>query len=307
MKNSITQLIGIEYPILQGGMAWVSEAKLAAAVSNAGGLGIIAAANAPADYVREQIRLCKTLTNKPFGVNIMLLSPYIDEVAKIVADEKVAVVTTGAGSPQKYIPEWKKAGIVVIPLVPSSAMAKRLEQSGADAVIAEGCESGGHIGELTTMTLVPQVVDTVKIPVIAAGGIADERGVRAARALGAVGVQCGTVFLASCECQIHENYKNAVLKANDTATAVTGRSNGLPIRCIKNKMTKELLALEKERADAEEIENKAVGALRRAAVEGDKDYGSLMCGQIAGIVKQVLPCSEIVAALAKGFIDPVHE
>lgn len=300
MKTRITELLEIEYPVLQGGMAWVSDAKLAAAVSNAGGLGIISAGNAPYDYVKEQIQNAKKWTKKPFGVNIMLMSPYIEEIAKLVAEEKVSVVTTGAGSPQKFIPLWKEAGIKVVPVVPSKALALRMENSGADAVIAEGCESGGHIGELTTMTLVPQVVDTVKIPVIAAGGIADSRGTKAAFCLGAEGVQCGTVFLASDECNVHENYKEAVIKATDTSTAVTGRTTGLPVRCLKNKMTRELLAAEKSGVGAEELEEKTVGSLRRAVKEGDKDYGSMMSGQIAGLVREVLPCKTILQKLTDG-------
>jgi enoyl-[acyl-carrier protein] reductase II len=300
----ITELLGIKYPIFQGGMAWISEANLAAAVSNAGGLGIIAAGNAPAEYVKEQIRKAKELTNKPFGVNIMLLSPYAAEVAQVVADERVEVVTTGAGDPSKFMTLFKQAGVKVVSVVPSSAIARRMERAGVDAVVAEGMESGGHIGKLTTMALVPQVVDAVSIPVIAAGGIADRRGVAAAFALGAVGVQVGTRFLAANECTVHENYKNAVLAAKDIDTVITGQITGHPVRCIKNTLTRSLEALEKEFTNtddgAEKFEAASVGALRLAAVEGNVKGGSVMAGQIAGLVKKEQTAAEIVEDLAQG-------
>lgn len=245
MKTEVTELLGIEYPIIQGGMAWVAEYHLAAGVSNAGGLGLIGAASAPAEWVREQIREAKKLTDKPFGVNIMLMSPYAEDVAKVVAEEGVKVVTTGAGSPEKYMKMWKEAGIKVIPVVASVALARRMERCGADAVVAEGCESGGHIGENTTMVLVPQIVDAVKIPVIAAGGIADGRGIAAAFMLGAKAVQMGTHFVATEESIVHENYKNAIIKAKDIDSRVTGRSTGHPVRALRNQMTKKYLDLEK--------------------------------------------------------------
>lgn len=297
MKNRVSELLGVKYPVIQGGMAWVSEAKLAAAVSNAGGLGLIAGGSAPADYIRNEIRKAKELTDKPFGVNIMLMSPFAEELAQLVIEENVAVVTTGAGNPGKYIDAWKSAGIKVIPVVPSTALAKRMERIGADAVVAEGCESGGHIGELTTMALVPQVVDAVSIPVIAAGGVADGRGLAAAFMLGAEGVQIGTRFLSAEECQIHEKYKYLVLKAKDTDTAVTGRPAGRPVRQIKNKFTKNVLSLEKAEADPDEFEELAVGSLRKAVADGNLDEGSFMAGQIAGLVKKIQPAEEIVTEL----------
>ncbi|MBE7027099.1 MAG: enoyl-[acyl-carrier-protein] reductase FabK [Ruminococcaceae bacterium] len=300
MKTDLCKLLNIEYPIIQGGMAWVATAPLAATVSNAGGLGIIAAGNAPADYVLEQVRKAKTLTNKPFGVNVMLLSPFAGEVMKMLCEEKVAVVTTGAGNPGKYIASLKEAGIKVIPVVPSVTIAKKMERDGADAVIAEGTESGGHIGELTTMALVPQVVDAVNIPVIAAGGIADSRGVVAALALGAVGVQLGTRFLCSEECTAHENYKNAVVEAKDRDAVVTGRSTGHPVRGIKNKLTRGFDKLEKEGASVEEIEKFGAGALRNAVVDGDVEMGALMAGQSAGLVCDIKPCEEIINDLVGG-------
>lgn len=297
MKTEITRLLGIEYPIIQGGMAWVAEHHLAAAVSEAGGLGLIGAANAPAEWVRDQIRALRELTDKPFGVNIMLMSPYADEVAKVVAEEKVPVVTTGAGNPEKYMAMWKEAGIKVIPVVASVALAKRLERCGIDAVVAEGTEAGGHIGEITTMALVPQVVDAVNIPVIAAGGIADGRGMAAAFMLGAQGCQIGTRFLASEEAVVHENYKNCVLNAKDIDVKVTGRSTGHPIRVIRNNMVREYLKLESQGAGLEELELMTVGALRKAVVDGDVENGSLMAGQIAGMIKDILPCKEIINKL----------
>lgn len=294
METAITRLLGIQYPIFQGGMAWVAEHSLASAVSNAGGLGIIAAANAPYEYVKEEIRKTKELTDRPFGVNIMLLSPYAEDIARLVVEEKVPVVTTGAGNPGPYMKQWKEAGIKVIPVVASVALAKMLQRAGADAVIAEGCESGGHIGETTTMVLVPQVVDAVEIPVIAAGGIGDGRGFAAARMLGAEGVQMGTRFLTSRECVIHPNYKERVLKAKDIDTVVTGRSTGHPIRCIRNKMTREYLAGEKAGLGFEELETLTIGGLRKAVQEGNVDKGSLMAGQIAGMVNKEQTCQEMI-------------
>lgn len=299
MKTEITSLLGIEYPIIQGGMAWVAESHLAAAVSEAGGLGIIAAASAPSEWVREQIREVKKQTDKPFGVNIMLLSPYADEVAKVVAEEGVKVVTTGAGNPEKHMQMWKQAGIKVIPVVASVALAKRMERCGADAVVAEGCESGGHIGELTTMALVPQIVDEVTIPVIAAGGIADGRGMAAAFMLGAKAVQLGTAFVVSKESIVHDNYKQAVLRAKDIDSKVTGRSTGHPVRTLRNKQTREYLRLEAEGASFEELEMLTLGGLRKAVVEGDVETGSVMAGQIAGLVKEEATCKELILRLVK--------
>ena len=292
--NRICQLFGIQYPIIQGGMVWCSGWRLASAVSNAGGLGLIAAANAPAEWVREQIREAKKLTDKPFGVNIMLMSPSADEVAKIVVEEGIKVVTTGAGSPEKYMEEWKAAGVKVIPVVASVALARRMERCGADAVVAEGTESGGHIGETTTMALVPQVVDAVKIPVIAAGGIADGRGIAAAFMLGAEAVQMGTRFVATKECWAHQNYKDKILKAKDIDTKVTGRSTGHPVRALRNEMTKQYLDLEKKGATLEELEYLTLGGLRKAVVEGDVKNGSVMSGQIAGMIKEELTCREVI-------------
>ncbi len=294
MKTAITELLGIQYPIFQGGMAWVAEDSLASAVSNAGGLGIIGAGNAPADVVRAQIRRAKEKTDKPFGVNVMLLSPFAAEVAQVVAEEKVAVVTTGAGNPGTYMEMWKGAGIKVIPVVASVALAKMMQRAGADAVIAEGCESGGHIGESTTMTLVPQVVDGVTVPVIAAGGIGDGRGLAAAMMLGAEGVQMGTRFLVAEECVIHPNYKKQVLKAKDIDTVVTGRSVGHPARQIRNQMTRKYLEMEKEGCTFEELETLTVGSLRKAVQEGDTTGGSMMSGQIAGMVKKEQTCKEMI-------------
>lgn len=299
MKTRITEILGIKYPIIQGGMAWIAESTLAAAVSEAGGLGLIAGGSAPIDYLREQIRRVKSLTDKPFGVNIMLMSPNAEDLARLVIEEKVPVVTTGAGNPGKFMEDWKNAGIKVIPVVPSVALAKRMERSGADAVVAEGTESGGHIGEQTTMCLVPQVVDAVKIPVIAAGGIADGRGMAASFMLGAEGVQLGTVFLASEECQIHENYKDLVIKAKDTDSIVTGRFTGHPCRSVKTKYAKSLLTFEKEGGTPEEFEKMTVGSLRKAAVDGNIDEGSFLCGAIAGMVNEIKPCKEIIETIAK--------
>lgn len=294
--------LGLKYPIFQGGMAWVADGKLAAAVSNAGGLGIIGSGNAPGNIVADEIESAKSLTKKPFGVNVMLLSPYADEVVKVILANKdsVAVVTTGAGNPAKYIEKLKDAGIKVIPVVGSVALARMMERVGVDAVVAEGMESGGHIGKLTTMALVPQVVDAVKIPVIAAGGIGDGRGMAAAFMLGAEGVQMGTRFLVATESKIHPNYKKAVLRAKDASTLVTGEYAGHPSRVLKNKMAKTYIGLEKEEAlkphpDYDKLEELGTGSLRRAVIEGDAETGSFMAGEIAGMVKKEQPAAEILA------------
>lgn len=297
MQTEINNLLEIEYPIIQGGMAWVAEHHLAAAVSEAGGFGLIGAANAPADWVREQIQKTKELTDRPFGVNVMLMSPYADEVARVIAEEGVKAVTTGAGNPEKYMELWKERNIKVIPVVASVALAKRMERCGADAVVAEGCESGGHIGESTTMTLVPQVVDAVDIPVIAAGGIGDGRGIAAAFMLGAKGVQMGTRFVVTKECQVHPAYKERIIRAKDIDTRVTGRSTGHPIRALRNDMTKAYLQKEQEGASTEELELLASGALRRAVQEGDIHNGSLMSGQIAGLIKEEVSCKQLIDTL----------
>lgn len=297
MQTEINNLLEIEYPIIQGGMAWVAEYHLAAAVSEAGGFGLIGAANAPADWVRDQIRKTKELTDRPFGVNVMLMSPYADEVARVIAEEGVKAVTTGAGNPEKYMELWKERNIKVIPVVASVALAKRMERCGADAVVAEGCESGGHIGESTTMTLVPQVVDAVDIPVIAAGGIGDGRGIAAAFMLGAKGVQMGTRFVVTKECQVHPAYKERIVRAKDIDTRVTGRSTGHPIRALRNDMTKAYLQKEQEGASTEELELLASGALRRAVQEGDIHNGSLMSGQIAGLIKEEVSCKQLIDTL----------
>ena len=293
-KTRLTKLLGIEYPIIQGGMAWVAEYHLAAAVSNAGGLGLIGAASAPPETVREQIRRCRELTDKPFGVNVMLLNPNAEEVAGIVVEEGVKVVTTGAGNPGKFMRLWKENGVKVIPVVASVAMAKMMERAGADAVVAEGMESGGHIGSITTMALVPQVVDAVAIPVIAAGGIGDGRGLAAAMMLGAEGVQMGTRFVVAKESIVHPNYKERLLRASDIDSEVTGMSTGHPVRSLRNKMTKEYLRLEKEGADFEELERLTLGSLRNAVIDGDVVNGTVMAGQIAGMVKKELSCAEII-------------
>ncbi len=294
METRVTKLLGIEKPIIQGGMAWVAESHLAAAVSEAGGFGLIGAANAPAEVVRNYIREAKELTDRPFGVNIMLLSPFADEIAQVVVEEGVAAVTTGAGNPEKYMARWKEADIKVIPVGASVALAKRMERCGADAVVAEGTESGGHIGQATTMTLVPQVVDAVSIPVIAAGGIADGRGFAAAMMLGAEAVQMGTRFCVSDECVIHENYKERILKAKDIDSEVTGRSHGHPVRGLRNRMTREYLKLEAEGASFEDLEKLTLGGLKKAVVDGDTDHGSVLAGQIAGMVTKRQSCKEIV-------------
>ena len=294
MKTRVTELLGIEYPMIQGGMAWVAEHHLAAAVSEAGGLGLIGGASAPGEVVREEIRRARELTKKPFGVNVMLMSPYADDVARVVVEEGIRVVTTGAGIPNKYMGMWKEAGVKVIPVVASVAQAKLMEKAGADAVVAEGMESGGHIGEATTMTLVPQVVDAVSIPVIAAGGIADGRGVAAAFMLGAEAVQVGTRFVVSDESIVHENYKAKVIKARDIDSVVTGVSHGHPVRCLRNKMTREYLRLEKEGKSFEELEYLTLGTLRKAVMEGDIDNGTVMAGQIAGLIQKKQSCREII-------------
>lgn len=301
MKTRVTELLNITYPIIQGGMAWVAEHNLAAAVSNAGGFGLIGAANAPAEVVREEIRKAKELTDKPFGVNIMLLSPHAEEIAQVVIEEKVAAVTTGAGNPEKYMQQWKAAGIKVIPVVASVALAKRMEKYGADAVVAEGCESGGHIGEQTTMTLVPQVVDAVSIPVIAAGGIADGRGMAAAFMLGAEAIQMGTRFVVAKESIVHSAYKERVIKAKDIDSEVTGRTTGHPVRSLRNQMTREYHRLEKEGAGFEELEYLTLGTLRKAVMEGDVVNGTVMAGQIAGLVKKEQTCKEIVEEVMMEF------
>jgi enoyl-[acyl-carrier protein] reductase II len=291
----LRDLVGIKYPIIQGGMANIATHELAAAVSNAGGLGLVGCGGWDPQRVREEIRKTKELTDKPFGVNIMLMSPHAEEISDVVIEEGVKIVTTGAGNPGKYIPKWKEAGIIVIPVVPSVAFAKRLARSGADALVVEGNEAGGHIGEITTFTLVPQVCDVVDIPVIAAGGIADSRGLDAAFVLGAKGVQIGTVLLASHECPIHENYKNKVVKARDTGTVVTGRQTGAPVRVLKNKMAREYLDLTKYgKATLEELEKLTLGSLRKAVLDGDIDNGSFMAGQSSGLVKGIRTVEEIL-------------
>lgn len=298
LKTSICDILGIEYPIIQGGMAWVATAELAAAVSEAGGLGIIAAGNMKAEAVREEIKKLKKMTDKPYGVNIMFRSRYLDEVMNVVIEERVPVITTGAGNPGKYVPRLKEIGTKVIPVVASVALAKRLARSGVDMLIAEGTESGGHIGELTTMALVPQIVDAVDIPVIAAGGIADGRGIMAAFSLGAQGVQLGTIFICAEECIAHDNFKNAVIKAGDRDTAVTGRSTGHPIRSLRNKLTRLYEETEKKGASEEELEQLGIGRLRQAVIDGDVEYGAVMLGQISGLVKSVKPAKQIIKELA---------
>jgi len=290
----VNELTGTKYPLLQGGMAWVADYHIAAAVSEAGGLGIIGCGGADENWISEQIDKCREMTDKPFGVNVMLMNPKAPEIAKVLAEKKVKVVTTGAGSPEKYMEAWKNAGITVIPVIASVAYAKRMQRCGADAVVAEGCESGGHIGEATTMTLVPQVVDAVEIPVIAAGGIADGRGLAAALMLGAEGVQCGTVFCACDEVNVHQNYRDMILKANDTSTRVTGRSTGHPVRQIRNQLTTKYLDLEEKGAGLEELEQFTVGSLRRAVVDGNLKEGTFMAGQIAGLVNEQRPAKEII-------------
>lgn len=299
MKTKITQLLGIEYPIIQGAMAWIAEHHLAAAVSQAGGLGIIAGGAAPVDYIRDEIRKARAITDKPIGMNIMLLSPNADDLAQLAIDEHIEVITTGAGNPGKYMESWKNAGIKVMPVVASVALAKRMARTGADAVIAEGMESGGHIGELTTMALVPQVVDAVEIPVVAAGGIADGRGLAAALLLGAEGVQCGTVFLATDECAISDQYKEQILKATDISTVVTGRPSGHPVRALKTPIARKCLELEKigTTQSLEELEAATAGSLRKAVQEGNYQEGTFMSGQIAGMVKELRPCAAVLQSM----------
>lgn len=299
IKSAICEMLGIRYPIFQGGMAWIADGKLAAAVSNGGGLGIIAAGNAPGEYVREQIRNARKLTDRPIGVNIMLMSPFADEVAKVAAEEKADVVTTGAGNPSKYMAGWKEAGIKVIPVVASVALAKLMERVGASAVIAEGGESGGHVGELTTMVLVPQICDAVSIPVIAAGGIADGRGAAAAFLLGAQGIQMGTRFLSAQECSIHPVYKQKILKATDLCTMVTGKRLGHPVRSLRTQFARDYTKAEYGGMPDEELEALGAGALRRAVVEGDTEKGCFLSGQIAAMVKKEQPAAEIVREVAE--------
>lgn len=297
LQSRVCDLLNIEYPIFQGAMARISDASLASAVSEAGGLGIIAGGTAPAEIIRTEVRKAKELTKKPFGVNIMLLSEFADDLARMVCEEGVKVVTTGAGAPGKYMEMWKAHNIKVIPVVPSVAIAKRMVRSGADAVIAEGTESGGHVGELTTMVLVPQVVDAVEVPVIAAGGIADGRGIAAAFMLGAEAVQVGTRFLTSYECTVHPNYKQKVIGAKDIDTVVTGRSTGHPVRTLKNKLSRRFVELEAASAPVQELEQLGVGALAKAVVQGDMEYGSVMAGQIAALVNREQSCKDIITEM----------
>ncbi|MCR4690519.1 MAG: enoyl-[acyl-carrier-protein] reductase FabK [Lachnospiraceae bacterium] len=307
MKTRITELLGIQYPVIQGGMAWVAEHTLAAAVSQAGGLGLIGAASAPAEVVREEIRKCAALTDRPFGVNVMLLNPNADEVARVIVEEGVKVVTTGAGNPSRYMEMWKNAGVKVIPVVASVALARMMERTGADAVVAEGMESGGHIGQTTTMSLVPQVCDSVEIPVIAAGGIADGRGMAAAFMLGAEAVQMGTRFCAAKEAIVHENYKKKIIKASDIDSAVTGMSTGHPVRCLRNKMTRRYLELEKSGAEFEELEKLTLGSLRNAVIDGDVTGGTVMAGQISGLIKEEKSCREIIEGIVRDAMLAVQE
>jgi enoyl-[acyl-carrier protein] reductase II len=293
-KSIICELLEIKYPLIQGGMAWIADAELASSVSNAGALGVIAAGYASGEWVREEIRKTKQLTKKPFGLNIMLLNPNADEIARIAVEERVKVVITGAGNPGKYVKMWKENNILVFPVIPSVALAIRMERAGADAVIAEGGEAGGHVGEITTMSLIPQVADAINIPVLAAGGIADGRGLAAAWMLGASGFQIGTRFLVAYECNVHKNYKQKILNAKDTSTIVTGRPTGHPVRIIKNRLARDFQQLDKRNASLEEYEKLGKNALCRAAREGDMDYGSVMAGQSAGLVKKEQTCKEIV-------------
>ena len=312
LKSKLCTEFNVKYPILQGGMAWIADASLASAVSNAGGLGVIAAGNAPADVVREEIKKAKELTDKPFGVNIMLMSRFADEIAELVCEEKISFVTTGAGNPGKYMKSFKESNIRVIPVIPSVALAKRMERDGADFIIAEGMEAGGHIGKLTTMALVPQVVSNVDIPVIAAGGIGDGRGMAAALVLGADAVQVGTRFLLAKECNIHQNYKDIVIKAKDIDTVITGQITGHPVRGLRNKFTKEFLEIEKTEAkkdkpDIEMIESLGAGSLRRAVVDGDINTGSFMSGQIAGLLCKEQSCAEMIEEFFNECIKEVEK
>lgn len=297
MKTRITELLGIKYPIIQGGMAWVADYHLVSAVSEAGGLGVLGAGAAPADWVREQIRKVKENTDKPFGVNIMLLNPAAEEIAKVVVEEGVAMVTTGAGNPERYMKMWKEAGIKVFPVVASIGLAKRMIRSGCDGLIAEGTEAGGHIGDLTTMVLVPQLTSEFDIPVVAAGGIADGRGFAAALMLGAEGVQIGTRFVATYEANVHENYKDAIIKAKDIDSKVTGRSTGHPVRTLRNAQTLKYIKLEQEGTDFEEMERLTEGGLRRAVIEGDVKTGSIMAGQIAGLIKTKMSVEDVIQSI----------
>ena len=302
MYADICKMLGVKYPIIQGAMAWISDSSLVSAVSEAGGIGVLATGHLDGEGCRAEIKKIREKTNKPFAVNIMLLSAFADEIAKVVVEEKVAMVTTGAGSPGKYMKAWKEAGIIVIPVAPSVAIAKRMEKDGADAVIAEGCESGGHVGKITTMALVPQVVDALNIPVIAAGGIADGRGMAAATMLGASGFQIGTRFLVAKECTVHQNYKDRILKAKDIDTTTTGNSTGHPVRVIRNRLAREFEALEKQNASPEELDKLGKGALRRAVIDGDMDYGSVMSGQIAGLVNKEQTAQEILDDLYSDYL-----
>lgn len=304
----LNELLGTELPIIQGGMANIATARFAAACSNAGALGVIAAGGMrSAEELRREIRTCRALTDKPFGVNLMLMNPCADEMAQVIAQERVSVVTTGAGNPGKYIPMWKEAGVKVIPVVAACVLAKRLVRFGVDAIIAEGTESGGHVGEMTTMALLPQVIDAVDVPVIAAGGIADGRQFAAALAMGACGVQVGTCLLTSQECPIHDNYKQALLQAKDSDTTVTGRSAGAPVRILKNKMARQYLSLEKQGAGRMELEQLTLGALRRAVLDGDVDTGSLMAGQVAGMLQAIRPVREILLELYQGGLQVLEQ
>ncbi|PRX27454.1 enoyl-[acyl-carrier protein] reductase II [Orenia metallireducens] len=300
IKTELCKLLDIEHPIIQGGMAWIATGELAAAVSQAGGLGIIGAGNAPAEIVREEIKKVKKVTDKPFGVNVMLLSPYVDEVIEVVIEEKVPVVTTGAGNPGKYIDALKDAGTKIIPVVPSVALAKRMARLGVDAIIAEGSEAGGHIGELTTMPLIPQIARSVDLPVIAAGGVADGYGLAAVLSLGAVGAQVGTRFICAKECTVHENYKKAILKARDRDAIVTARSTGHPVRNLKNKLTRQIESMEQEGVPKEEIEKLGIGRLQRAVIDGDVDEGTVMAGQVAAMVSKVEPAKDIIVDIIEG-------
>ncbi len=303
MYADICKVLGIKYPIIQGAMAWISDADLVAAVSNAGGLGVLATGHLDGEGCRQEIRRLKEMTDKPYAVNVMLLSPFVEQIVEVICEERVPIVTTGAGSPGKYMKKFKEAGVKVIPVVPSVAMAKMMVKDGVDALIAEGTESGGHVGKTTTMALVPQVVDAVDVPVIAAGGIADGRGIAAAYMLGASGVQIGTRFLVAKECNVHPNYKAKIIKAKDIDTTTTGNSTGHPVRVIKNKMARAYEALEKKNASAEELEELGRGALKKAVVDGDVDNGSVMSGQIAGLVKKEQTCKEIIEEMYGEFIQ----
>ncbi len=305
--NNICEILDIKYPVLQGAMAWISLSSLVIAVSEAGGLGILAGGNAPKDVIKEEIRKIKEKTDKPFGVNLMMVSPFIDDIVDLICEEGVKVVTTGAGSPAKYMERFKEAGVKVIPVVSTVGMAKKMEQAGATAVIAEGGESGGHIGSISTMSLVPQVVDALNIPVIAAGGIADGRGLAASLMLGACGVQMGTVFLAAKECEIHEDYKQAVVNAKEVDTTVTGSLTGLPVRVLKNNLTKELMSMEQSSRSIGDMQKVAAGKLRAAVVDGDIENGSVMCGQIAGMIHEIKPVKQIVDEIISGFEATINQ